>query len=80
MDPLYEPNAVLGWAETRIEEKFNRGMVAHADGGRQSLPRLAICSRATRGHVAFNVYRSTAGGEPVKLNEQSPRQDDRFLR
>jgi hypothetical protein len=28
MDPLYDPNAVLGWAKTRIEEKLNRGMVA----------------------------------------------------
>jgi hypothetical protein len=26
MDPLYEPNAVLGWAEERIEEKLNRGL------------------------------------------------------
>ena len=28
MDPLYDPNAVLGWAKERIEEKINRGMLA----------------------------------------------------
>ncbi len=28
MDPLYDPNAVLGWADERIEEKLNRGMLA----------------------------------------------------
>ncbi len=32
MDPLYDPNAVLGWAETRIEEKLNRGMLALPTG------------------------------------------------
>ena len=28
MDPLYDPNAVLGWAGERIEERLNRGVVA----------------------------------------------------
>ena len=28
IDPLYDPNVSLGWAEERIEEKINRGMLA----------------------------------------------------
>ena len=69
MDPLYNPDAVLGWAEERIEEKLNRGIVAIsiADG------RVYLGWRLLQGDpkgVAFNVYRSTEGGSPVRLNAQ----------
>ncbi len=38
MDPLYNPDAVLGWAEERIEEKLNRGMLALSmEGGKFSM-------------------------------------------
>jgi len=69
MDPLYEPNAVLGWAGERIEEKLNRGMMALSmpDGKVYLGWRLL---KTDPQDVAFNVYRSTADAAPVKLNAQ----------
>ena len=69
MDPLYNPDAVLGWAEERIEEKLDRGMLALSmEGGKVYLGwRLLKTDPAS---IAFNVYRSTAGADPVKLNAE----------
>ncbi len=69
MDPLYDPNAVLGWAEERIEEKLNRGMLALsiAEGKIYLGWRLL---KTDPEDIAFNVYRSTAGSVEVKLNPQ----------
>ncbi|MBN2317851.1 MAG: silent information regulator protein Sir2, partial [Acidobacteria bacterium] len=67
MDPLYDPNAVLGWAETRIEEKIDRGMLALNMGdGRIYLSWRFLKSDPE--DVAFNVYRTTAAGPAVRLN------------
>lgn len=69
MDPLYDPNAVLGWSKIRIEEKLNRGMLALAIGdGRVYLNWRLLQSDPQ--DVAFNVYRSTAGVAAVKINNQ----------
>jgi rhamnogalacturonan endolyase len=69
VDPLYDPNAVLGWATTRIEEKINRGMLALAmDEGKVYLGWRLLKSDPPE--TAFNVYRATVGGTPVKLNDQ----------
>jgi len=68
MDPLYDPAAVLGWAETRIEEKINRGMLAvNAGEGKVYLGWRLL--RNDPDDVAFNVYRSTAGSPAVRLND-----------
>jgi hypothetical protein len=67
MDPLYDPNAVLGWAPQRIEEKLDRGMVALSMGEGQAYLGWRLLKTDPDG-IAFNVYRSTAGGAPVKLN------------
>jgi hypothetical protein len=32
VDPLYKPGAPLGWAERRIEERLDRGLVVRAAG------------------------------------------------
>jgi rhamnogalacturonan endolyase len=67
MDPLYDPNAVLGWAETRIEERINRGMLAlNAGGGKVYLGWRLLKNDPE--DVAFNVYRSIAGSPAIKLN------------
>jgi rhamnogalacturonan endolyase len=67
MDPLYDPNAVLGWADVRIEEKINRGMLAlNAGDGKVYLGWRLLKSDPE--DVAFNLYRSTAGGVAIKLN------------
>ena len=69
MDPLYDPNAVLGWSPTRIEEKLNRGVVAlPVDSGKVYLG-WRLLKNDPQG-VTFNVYRSTAGEEPTKLDDR----------
>ncbi|MBC8470826.1 MAG: hypothetical protein H8D56_15245 [Planctomycetes bacterium] len=69
MDPLYNPDAVLGWAEERIEEKLNRGMLAVSMGeGKVYLGWRLL--KTDPENIAFNVYRSTAEQAPVKLNSQ----------
>jgi len=68
MDPLYDPNAVLGWAEARIEEKVNRGMLAlNIGNGKVYLGWRLLKSDPEE--VAFNVYRSTDDGPEIKLND-----------
>jgi len=69
MDPLYNPDAVLGWAEERIEEKLNRGMLAISIAEGRVYLGWRLLKSDPEG-VAFNVYRSTAGGAPVRLNAQ----------
>jgi len=69
MDPLYNPDAVLGWAEERIEEKLNRGMLAISmEEGKVYLGWRLL--KTDPKNIAFNVYRSTAKQAPVKLNSQ----------
>ncbi len=60
---------VIGWAEKRVEEKLDRAMIAIAqDKGKVYLGWRLL--KTDPENVAFNVYRSTAGGEAVKLNAQ----------
>ncbi|MGH9373271.1 MAG: silent information regulator protein Sir2 [Vicinamibacterales bacterium] len=69
IDPLYKPGMPLGWSTTRLEEVLDRGMLALAIDER----RVYLAWRLLRSDpepVAFNVYRSTAGGPPVKVNAQ----------
>jgi hypothetical protein len=69
LDPLYKPGAALGWAKERIEEKLDRGMLAlAADGAKVYLSWRLL--KTDPEAIAFNVYRSTAGGAAVKLNAQ----------
>lgn len=70
MDPLYDPNAVLGWAEERIEEKLNRGLVALPSGEN----RVYLSWRLLREDptdVGFHVYRAAPGQQPVRLTSQA---------
>ena len=69
IDPLYRPGVPLGWATERIEERLDRGMLAlPTEEGKVYLSwRLFKNDPAP---LAFNIYRSTAGGAAVKLNAQ----------
>lgn len=78
IDPLYDPNAVLGWAETRIEERLNRGMLATPLGGERVYLGWRLLQSDPQ-DVAFNLYRSTADGEPVRLNEHPLAKTTDFL-
>lgn len=69
MDPLYNPDAVLGWSSERIEEKLNRGMTALSIGESKVYLGWRLL-KSDSDNTAFNVYRSTEGKEPVKLNAQ----------
>jgi hypothetical protein len=76
INPNPRPTA-LGWATERIEEKLGRGVSAlRTDAGVYVGWRLLKSDPET---VAFNVYRSTAGGTPVKLNAEPVRQTTDFL-
>jgi rhamnogalacturonan endolyase len=78
MDPLYKPGVPLGWAATRISERLDRGLVASAlEGGRTYLSWRLLQSDPDG--VTFNVYRTTAGGAPVKLNAQPIRRTTDYV-
>jgi rhamnogalacturonan endolyase len=70
IDPLYRPGVPLGWSATRIEEKLDRGTVAMPTGPGRVYIGWRLLAGDPRG-VAFNVYRSTAGGTPLKLTTQA---------
>jgi len=78
MDPLYDPNAVLGWAPQRIEEKLDRGMVALSMGESKVYLGWRLL-RTDPETIAFNVYRSTAAGAPVRLNTEPVRKTTDFV-
>ncbi|MDP2896001.1 MAG: silent information regulator protein Sir2 [bacterium] len=60
---------VAGWAEQRVEERLNRGMVAMPNGdGKVYLGWRLL--RSDAGGTVFNVYRSVEGGDPVRLNKE----------
>ena len=60
---------VTGWAEQRIEEKINRGMLAVPnEAGNVYLGWRLLKSDAR--DTAFNVYRSADGAEPARLNAE----------
>jgi len=60
---------VSGWAEQRIEEKLNRGMLAIPnEAGSVYLSWRLLKSDA--GDTAFNIYRSIDGADPAKLNAE----------
>lgn len=67
MDPLYDPNARLGWSETRIEESLNRGLVVMPVGDGAAYVGWRLLKSDPEG-VTFNVYRSVGDQQSVKLN------------
>jgi rhamnogalacturonan endolyase len=60
---------VTGWAEQRIEEKINRGMLAVPNGEGKVYLGWRLLQSDAKG-TAFHVYRSVEGGSPVRLNKE----------
>jgi rhamnogalacturonan endolyase len=60
---------VTGWAERRIEEKLNRGMLAMPTKEGKVYLGWRLLKSDLQG-TAFDVYRRVEGGEPVKLNKE----------
>ena len=69
---------VLGWARERVEEKLNRGVSALRTGDRSVYVSWRLL-RTDAPDVGFNVYRSTAGGPPVKLNPEPVQKTTDFM-
>ncbi|MHC4751084.1 MAG: rhamnogalacturonan lyase family protein [Planctomycetota bacterium] len=63
-----EKPKVAGWANQRVEEKLNRGMLALLNKEGQVYLGWRLLKSDPRG-TAFNVYRSIEGGEAVRLNK-----------
>ncbi len=61
------PATVLGWASERIEEKLNRGMLAIRTGENSVYISWRLLKDDPK-DVAFNLYRSTGNGTPVRIN------------
>lgn len=68
--PVARPKAkVTGYATTRVEEKLNRGLLAMpVAGGKVYLGWRWLASDPAS--LAFNLYRSSAGATPLKLNDK----------
>ncbi|MBW3627726.1 MAG: silent information regulator protein Sir2 [Gemmatimonadetes bacterium] len=69
---------VLGWAETRIEEKLGRGMLAMRTGPQAVYLGWRLLE-TDPSDIAFNVYRATAGGRATKLNRDPIRTTTDFI-
>ena len=78
VDPLYDPDAILGWAEERIEEQLDRGMLAVAVVEGKVYLGWRLLKNDPE-NIAFNVYRSTASGRAVKLNDEPLRTTTDFV-
>lgn len=61
--------AMLGTGGPRAEERFNRGLVVVANDAGQAYLGWRLLKDDGPG-VGFNVYRQTAGGAPVRVNQQ----------
>ncbi len=77
LNPNPKPT-VLGWAKERIEEKLGRGVSAlRADASGVYLGWRLL--KNDPDNIAFNVYRSTAGGPAVRLNSEPVQRTTDFL-
>jgi len=68
VDPLYRPGIPLGWANERIEEKLSRGLTAIPLDAKRVYLSWRLLKQDAAG-VAFNVYRTAAGGAALRLNK-----------
>ena len=67
IDPLYNPDAVLGWASERIEERLGRGLHALVlENGKVYLSWRLL--KDDDPGIAFNLYRLEKGEKAVRLN------------
>ena len=68
LKPIHEPKpAIKGWANERVTEKFNRGLVAQ-----QTAPQTIYLSWRLLSNdspqITFNIYREETGGKVVRIN------------
>lgn len=78
LNPEYEENPTLGWAQQRIDEKLGRGVVAVPMGQGRVYIGWRLLKTDPEG-ITFNVYRLTADAEVVKLNAEPVRKTTDFV-
>ncbi|MCF7805920.1 MAG: silent information regulator protein Sir2 [Candidatus Marinimicrobia bacterium] len=66
---FYNENATLGWAKDRVKENLNRGVVAVPRGNDEVYVGWRLLAEDPD-NITFNVYRSSDGGEKVKINSE----------
>lgn len=78
LNPIHEKKEkVTGWAENRIDEPFNRGLVVVTnEKGKHYISWRLL--KTDLPDIAFNLYRSENGGKPVRLNKEPLRQTTDF--
>lgn len=77
VDPLYKPGVPLGWAGERIKETLDRGLVA-VPGDQHVYLGWRLLDSDVDG-VGFNVYRSSAGATPTKVNARPVQRTTDFI-
>ncbi len=78
LNPLYEKDAKLGWAEERVEENLGRGLVVV----RSSKKEVYIGWRLLKDdpkNIGFNLYRQTENHDPVQLNKKLLTETTNFI-
>lgn len=78
LNPHYDENATLGWAEERVEETLGRGLVAVPTGEDEVYLGWRLL-RDDPQDVAFNIYRATGDGPAVRLNDRPLTQTTDFV-
>jgi hypothetical protein len=69
---------VEGWAENRVEEKINRGLVAVKDSQNRVYLSWRLL-KTDQPNVTFNIYRALPGKQAIKLNNRAISQTTDFL-
>jgi len=69
---------ITGWATQRVEERLGRGVVAlPVEGGKVYVGWRLL--KSDPADIAFNVYRATGRGRPVKLTDKAVTQTTDFV-
>lgn len=69
LPPRVEKPKVIGYADKRIREKLDRGIVAMPIAGNKVYVGWRLLGSDPKG-VAFNLYRCSGSDKPVKLNRE----------
>ena len=79
LNPIHErKEKVKGWAESRVEEPINRGVVVSLNEYREAYISWRLL-KTDAPDIAFNLYRSENGKKAVMLNKTPVKQTTDFI-
>ena len=79
LNPVHEKkNKVTGWAESRIDEPVNRGLVVVMNEKGEHYISWRLLKNDSS-EVAFNLYRSENGKKAIRLNEEPLKQTTDYI-